>query len=74
MFVKKVIKTDLIDSPLPDLEMKKKQQIRHLASEDVLDYVLTSSSDTKDRETNTKHWCIINKFSYQITYDVLNSF
>lgn len=40
MFVKKVIKTDLIDSPLPDLEMKKQQQIRHLASEDVLDYVL----------------------------------
>lgn len=52
MFVKKVIKTDLIDSPLPDLEIKKKQ-IRHLASEDVLDYVLTSSSDTLDRETNT---------------------
>lgn len=40
MFVKKVIKTDLIDSPLPDLEMKKTHQIRHLASEDVLDYVL----------------------------------
>lgn len=40
MFVKKVIKTDLIDSPLPDLEMKKPHQIRHLASEDVLDYVL----------------------------------
>lgn len=31
----------------------KKKQIRHLASEDVLDYVLTSSSDTQDRETNT---------------------
>lgn len=38
MFVKKVKKPDLIDSPLPDLEIKK--QIRHLASEDVLDYVL----------------------------------
>lgn len=37
---RKLKKPDLIDSPLPDLEMKKKTQIRHLASEDVLDYVL----------------------------------
>lgn len=36
---RKLKKPDLIDSPLPDLEMKK-NQIRHLASEDVLDYVL----------------------------------
>lgn len=28
------------------LRDEKKQQIRHLASEDVLDYVLTSSSNT----------------------------
>lgn len=43
---RKLKKPDLIDSPLPDLEMKKPHQIRHLASEDVLDYVLTSSSNT----------------------------
>lgn len=73
MFVKKVIKNWFDRLTYARLRDEKKQ-IRHLASEDVLDYVLTSSSDTQDRETNTKHWCIINKFSYQITYDVLNSF
>lgn len=45
MFVKKVIKNWFDRLTLARLRDEKKQ-IRHLASEDVLDYVLTSSSNT----------------------------